>query len=405
VKDFEKFVDTLSTMIVEMLMELKRNNKSLDKNTLRNYIKNNENFISLLTVEEYRKCNENLKSYILDKIKHLNNFHKNEELNKIENELIHANEYCEIVDKTIDFISVNIADFEKVSFLFSKIKLILEKVINRVTYISHQIFDLLDESIDLMNSDTYVDKKILDELNSMTSLVNNKDEIDNILQEITGDLDKLIGRIEEKLLKKDKTLEKIRMNKNSLDSEFSEYKNQANELDKLKAELNKFRVETITDFLTGLYNKKYLENKLKEHLDLNKRYGKIFSVIFLDIDDFKYVNDTYGHLVGDYVLKYFSDIIKKNLRKVDYAFRFGGEEFLILLPETGKSKASNVAERIRQNVSKTTFKYKNHKIKITVSMGVAEVSSDTQNAENVLDWADKNLIKAKQTGKNRIVSD
>ena len=116
-------------------------------------------------------------------------------------------------------------------------------------------------------------------------------------------------------------------------------------------------------------------------------------------------DSTYGHLVGDYVLKYFSDIIKKNLRKVDYAFRFGGEEFLILLPETGKSKASNVAERIRQNVSKTTFKYKNHKIKITVSMGVAEVSSDTQNAENVLDWADKNLIKAKQTGKNRIVSD
>lgn len=404
-KDFEKFVDSLSEILIKALKELEKNNKPLDKNTLKNCLQDNESVINLLSVEEYKKCNEHLKSYILDKIKHLKNFQKNEELDKIEKELIQASEHCEIVDKAIDFISVNIADYETVSFLFSKIKLILEKVIDRITHISHHFFDLLDESIDLMTFDTSVDKTILAELNNIASLTDNKDEIDNILQKITGDLDNLIGKIEEKLHKKDITLEKIRMDKSNLDSEFDEYKNHANELDKLKAELNKFKAETITDFLTGLYNKKYLDNKLGEYFDLYKRYGKIFSVIFLDIDDFKYINDTYGHLVGDYVLKYFSDIIKKNLRNVDYAFRFGGEEFVILLPETSKSEAYHVAERIRQNVSKTTFKYRHYKIKITVSMGVAEVDSYEQNPENILDSVDKKLIKAKQTGKNRIVSD
>ncbi|MCD6574953.1 diguanylate cyclase [Candidatus Aerophobetes bacterium] len=161
---------------------------------------------------------------------------------------------------------------------------------------------------------------------------------------------------------------------------------------KIKAE-EKLRELTQKDYLTGLYNYQHLWQKVEEEEERGKRYGEVYSAIYLDIDNFKAYNDTYGHLEGDRVLKKLGEILKSSLRKSDSAYRYGGEEFVILLPHTKKEMARTVAERIKDRVCKNlSF------ARITVSMGV----TDSDTSENVVRTADEAMYEAKREGKNKI---
>ncbi|MGC9135224.1 GGDEF domain-containing protein, partial [Caldisphaera sp.] len=126
------------------------------------------------------------------------------------------------------------------------------------------------------------------------------------------------------------------------------------------------------DPLTGLLNRYTLDFVLDTEISKAKRYGYTISLIIMDLDNFKRVNDTYGHLVGDKVLVHFAKIVKSVVRNSDYAFRYGGEEFLILLPYTDLKNAKVVAERIREKVEKHKFPMIG---KVTVSCGIAEVKN------------------------------
>lgn len=162
------------------------------------------------------------------------------------------------------------------------------------------------------------------------------------------------------------------------------------------------RYLSLTDALTGLYNRRHLDTMLEREFLRAKRYGSDLSVAIIDIDFFKKVNDTHGHICGDYILKEVSYLILENFRKTDIIFRYGGEEFVALLTETTLEKAKIPLERLRKSVEEYPFNFKGTDIKITISGGATEIG-DVENASEFLDNADKALYMAKENGRNQIV--
>ncbi|MDQ7039004.1 MAG: diguanylate cyclase, partial [Aquificota bacterium] len=157
-----------------------------------------------------------------------------------------------------------------------------------------------------------------------------------------------------------------------------------------------------TDPLTGVPNRRMLEIDLKKHGKLAKRYNKKLSLIMIDIDNFKGVNDTYGHPAGDEILRRLALLILRNIRETDTLYRYGGEEFAVLCPETDKEGAFELAERIRESIRRERFTVsRNRTVHITVSLGVASFPEDTGNPSDLLAIADLSLYKAKTEGRNR----
>lgn len=160
----------------------------------------------------------------------------------------------------------------------------------------------------------------------------------------------------------------------------------------------------MTDGLTGVDNSRCFMQKCMKELKRSRRLGKPLCLAILDLDHFKEVNDRYGHLAGDEVLKSFAQFVQRAMRLEDEFARLGGEEFAVLLPHTGLAGAELVAERIRSIIELSPIRYEGEKeLFITVSIGVAEANPEDPDIEQTLEAADKALYKAKQQGRNRVV--
>lgn len=166
---------------------------------------------------------------------------------------------------------------------------------------------------------------------------------------------------------------------------------------KLAQTIKELEKAAYTDGLTKLYNHKKIFESLDLEIKREKRYKNNLSVMMVDIDFFKTVNDTYGHHMGDIVLEKLSEIIKATIRDADIAGRYGGEEFLIIFPEISEDEAFRAGERLRKNIEAVEFE---NRIKITISGGVAEYIEET--ALELIEKADRNLYRAKENGRNRI---
>lgn len=158
-----------------------------------------------------------------------------------------------------------------------------------------------------------------------------------------------------------------------------------------------------TDSLTGLFVHRVFQEKLEAELKRTQRYGGNLAIAMCDIDYFKKINDTYGHLAGDYILKSIAVILKNNTSPVDLVARYGGEEFVIVMPETDKDKAHVKAAGIRKTIEKHRFVFQNIEIKVTMSMGVASFPGDAMSRRSLIERADKALYAAKEQGRNRVV--
>ena len=161
---------------------------------------------------------------------------------------------------------------------------------------------------------------------------------------------------------------------------------------------------SLTDPLTGLYNRRHLDSNLEREFLRAKRYKNNLSIAVIDIDFFKKVNDTYGHMCGDYVLKEVAYMIMDTLRKTDLVFRYGGEEFVAILTETPLDKAVIPLERLRRTIETYPFTYKGTEFQVTVSIGVNSTESGVETAGEFLDGADKALYSAKNNGRNQIIT-
>jgi len=159
----------------------------------------------------------------------------------------------------------------------------------------------------------------------------------------------------------------------------------------------------VRDTHTGLYNKRFIINELENISRIAKRSGRVFSIIIIDIDDFKQINDLYGHLAGDEYLKCIAELFTQSLREQDIAGRIGGEEFLIILPETTIDGAFQLAVRIRMNVEIFVLNHLNDKIKTTISAGVCQYENSIKDINELLDIADQALYETKRSGKNKVM--
>jgi two-component system cell cycle response regulator len=163
----------------------------------------------------------------------------------------------------------------------------------------------------------------------------------------------------------------------------------------------------VTDPLTGLFNRRYMERHLGTLVEKSAGRGKSLSVLILDIDYFKSINDQFGHDAGDDVLREFADRMRTCVRGIDLACRYGGEEFVVVMPDTDLSVATMVAERIRRRIAGEPFPIHRGEraIEVTISIGIAARTSPHDDATAILKRADEALYRAKRDGRNRVVAD
>nr|WP_274600952.1 GGDEF domain-containing protein [Clostridium yunnanense] len=157
------------------------------------------------------------------------------------------------------------------------------------------------------------------------------------------------------------------------------------------------------DYLTGIPNRRYFMKQLKDFACNEKETNDIGYVVIVDIDYFKNINDTYGHLIGDYVLKAAADILKNNLKKHDLLARFGGEEFLILISSSNLEETKVICENLRSLIEQCTFNFEKNEIKITGSFGISPIYNISEvDFDKAYSHADKALYEAKRTGRNKV---
>ena len=161
---------------------------------------------------------------------------------------------------------------------------------------------------------------------------------------------------------------------------------------------------SITDALTGLYNRRHFEASADREFLRAVRYKNNLTFAIIDIDFFKKINDTYGHLCGDKILKDVAFIINDSFRKTDMVFRYGGEEFVVILTETDSQGAQIPLERLRERIANSEFTFKTQKLNVTISIGYASNLNDAEDAVELFSFADDALYKAKESGRNRILN-
>jgi diguanylate cyclase (GGDEF)-like protein len=178
----------------------------------------------------------------------------------------------------------------------------------------------------------------------------------------------------------------------SLKHAFEELKEKQKELEEL----------AYYDPLTGLPNRRFFFDHANLILESAKRYRTPLTLLLIDLDHFKKINDTYGHEAGDLLLKNFTEVLRKNSRKSDLPARLGGEEFALLMPNTDLQQGRVVAERIRQEFQNSIIVYEGREIKMTLSGGLASYGPDVEGIDDLIRMADEALYKAKELGRNRI---
>jgi diguanylate cyclase (GGDEF)-like protein len=163
-----------------------------------------------------------------------------------------------------------------------------------------------------------------------------------------------------------------------------------------------YRLTTI-DGLTQVYNKRYFVETLEREIGRAQRYRRDLSLIMFDIDHFKEINDNYGHLAGDHVLKQLASTVKSRIRREDILSRYGGEEFAIVLPEIDRENCAVFAEKVRQLIERSVFEFEETRIPVTVSVGLATLQPEIEDPADLIRMADENLYEAKNQGRNRVV--
>lgn len=167
----------------------------------------------------------------------------------------------------------------------------------------------------------------------------------------------------------------------------------------------KIKELAITDGLTGLYNYRYFHERLSEALARSDRFPESVSLVLVDVDKFKQLNDTHGHQAGDMVLKSLARAISEELRRIDILARYGGDEFAIILPHTSEKGAKKVAEKIRQKVENISLRFKGQEMRVTLTIGISTYveNSSSSTKDSIIEKADRALYEAKRLGRNRVI--
>ncbi|MCW8929975.1 MAG: GGDEF domain-containing protein [Gammaproteobacteria bacterium] len=228
------------------------------------------------------------------------------------------------------------------------------------------------------------------------SSINNIGDMEKAVQ---SHLDKILSHIDFHREKESERVAQVEEKNKKLSSELKQLEKESNHL---RQQVLESQNKALLDQLTQLPNRLAYDQRLKQEYARWKRYNSTLLIMIWDIDYFKKVNDTYGHQAGDKVLKVVADLLRKNLRETDFVSRFGGEEFVGLMPETTLGGGFKIAEKIRDSIEKLEFHYRGSNVKVTISCGIS-LFMENDTPEIALGRADKALYQAKEEGRNRCV--
>ncbi|MDX2506436.1 MAG: GGDEF domain-containing protein [Gammaproteobacteria bacterium] len=234
------------------------------------------------------------------------------------------------------------------------------------------------------------------EIGDSVALINNLDEVESAVQ---THLDQIVAHIDLHRTQEDERVARIEAQNNELSEQLKHLESESGQL---RRQVIDSQNRALVDPLTQLPNRLAYDQRLKQEYARWKRYNSTLLIMVWDIDFFKQVNDTYGHQAGDKVLKVVASLLNKNLRETDFISRFGGEEFVSLMPETTLGGGYKVAEKIRESVEKLEFHYRGNNVKVTISCGIS-LFMENDTAERAFSRADKALYQAKEQGRNRCV--
>jgi len=223
-------------------------------------------------------------------------------------------------------------------------------------------------------------------------------DLGKIKMEVLNKIDSISKGIEKKREQDIQRLKNTERTLKEMGKQMNEIKHEADEMRKRSQAVE---YESCHDALTGLYNRKAYEDKIAETIANLERYNVPASMIICDIDFFKKINDNFGHKVGDLALKKLAELLKERLRKNDFIYRYGGEEFVIILPHTDIKGALIAGEGVRSYIDKSVFSYKDQKIPLTISAGISSFKKGCDGS-NVFEKADEALYLAKKSGRNKV---
>ncbi len=282
-----------------------------------------------------------------------------------------------------------------------------EKIAVFVQEIVKKIFDIqanIDKSgeHDEQNAKSNEDFGLIlnKEIGELRSNLNISKSLEDLKSRVSGTLTNIESALKAKKEKDGEIKELARKNRETFHAGFEQLKD---ELDRATRHSKELEIKLNRDALTGAFNRRAYNKRIEDEMERFLRYGTVFSMLMLDVDYFKKINDNYGHAVGDKCLQ---EIIKRAgscLRKSDMLARYGGEEFAVIMPETEGKGALAVAEKIRKTIEKLEFIYKKDVVRVTVSIGVAQVEERDKSVSDIFDRADTAVYKAKEGGRNMVV--
>jgi len=282
-----------------------------------------------------------------------------------------------------------------------KVNAFIKDIVARILEIEKRLASSYEHTSTLLSSNQGFESILNDEMAGIKKSFDAAESLDDLRAKISTGL----SSIEKALQKKQKVDQVIRRlaekSKNSFTSGFTKLKQELQAATEYSEELERKLNE---DQLTGAKNRRAYDKKIEEEIDRFLRYKNIFSLLIIDADKFKNINDTYGHAIGDRCLQ---EIIKRTrplLRKSDMIARYGGEEFAVIMPETNAEGAMKVAEKIRQTIEKIEFLYKEETVRVTVSIGVSCIKEGDKSPTDLFERADMAVYKAKENGRNQVIT-
>ncbi len=306
-------------------------------------------------------------------------------------------DYMEFKKELFEFFNEYI---ERVSVERQNAANIIKEIAKRILKVESSILDSFDASFDTLDANTQFHSIMEKQLDEMRESVDFSETLEDLKSTISTRIESIESVIESKKANDTDRRENIEAGSRSLKKDLEKMKSEVKAARKRAKVLEK---ELMVDPLTGAFNRRAYDMKINEEMSRFIRHQRPFSIMIVDLDKFKAINDNYGHAVGDICLKEVVKKVKTKLRTSDFFARFGGEEFAAILAETDAQGAAEVAEKLREVVEQTEFIHKKEKVKVTISIGVTEAGPDDKSIEPLFERADRALYDAKESGRNRVV--
>lgn len=276
----------------------------------------------------------------------------------------------------------------------------VREVVGKILEIEAKLATTYQQADSLFESNDEFETKLQTQVDGLKETVDISDSLKLLKKQVSKHLASIEAALNKKQAK-DKAIKDIaEKNRHAFKSGFTKLKLELDEATRYSEELEK---KLNLDQLTGAFNRRAYDKRIKEEMARFLRYKSHFSLLIIDADKFKRINDNYGHAIGDKCLQ---ELIKRTqplLRENDMLARYGGEEFVVIMPETQAEGAQQAAEKIRQTIEKIEFLYKKKKVKVTVSIGITQTNEGDKNHQQVFERADIAVYKAKEKGRNQVL--